>query len=65
MPLRQAGLPEGGKHPIRVPQDPQLVGHSTLAFSQQPGNLLLGHVVLLQQPPDAHGFLNEVQVLPL
>ena len=49
----------------RQGQQPQFVGHRALAFAQKPRRLLLTHVPVLQQPGNAHGFLDEIQVLPL
>ena len=65
MALSETGFTDGRQNGIAVAEQPQLVGHSALAFSQQTGGLFLGHGMLLQQPPDPQSFLDEVQILPL
>ena len=65
MALRQPRLPQGKQYRLAVLQQPQLVGHRALAFAQKPRRLLLTHVPVLQQPGNAHGFLDEIQILPL
>ena len=65
MAFCQLPLPQRRQHRVAVAQQTQLVGHGALALPQQPGGLLLAHLVFLQQMADAQSFLDEIQILPL
>ena len=63
--LGEALLPQQGKHILRQPQQPQLVGDGALGLSQTVGYLLLGEAVEIHEPGEGGRFLPEVQVPPL
>ena len=65
MTLRQVSGPKGVQHGVAVLEQPELVGDGALAFAQQPGGLLLAHAPLPDQPGNALGLLDIVQILPL
>ena len=65
VPLGKPGGAQCLQHRRTVAQQAQLVGHRALAFSQQPGGLLLAHPEMLHEIADALGLLDEIQILPL